>query len=86
VEDNHLANLKGILLWFEQISGMKVNFHKSELVPMNISEEEAHDLSHLFSCPLGSFPLKYLGISLHYDNLTREDIQPLVDKMLKRIA
>jgi hypothetical protein len=55
VEDNHLVNLKGILLWFEQISGMKVNFHKSELVAMNISEEEAHDLSHLFSCPLGFF-------------------------------
>jgi len=65
---------------------MKVNFHKRELVPMNISEEEAHDLSHLFSCPLGSFPIKYLGIPLHYDNLRREDIQPLVDKMLKRIA
>jgi hypothetical protein len=32
------------------------------------------------------FPLKYLGIPLHFDNLTREDIQPLVDKIMKKIA
>jgi hypothetical protein len=40
----------------------------------------------IFSCPLGEFPIKYLGVPLHYDNLRREDIQPLVDKMLKKIA
>ena len=39
-----------------------------------------------FSCPLVEFPIKYLGIPLHYDNLRKEDIQPLVDKMLKKIA
>jgi hypothetical protein len=48
VEENHLVNLKGILLWFEQISGMRVNFHKSEIIPMNLSVSEAHDLSHFF--------------------------------------
>lgn len=80
-------NLKGILLlWFEQISGMRVNFLKSELIPMNLSEIEAHEISHLFSCPLGAFPIKYLGIPLSYEKLRREDIQPLVDKMLKKIA
>ena len=34
----------------------------------------------------GSFPIKYLGIPLHYDKLRREDIQPLIDKIMKRIA
>jgi hypothetical protein len=47
---------------------------------------EAHRLAHLFSCPLGSFPIKYLGVLLHYDNLSREDIQPLVNKILKKIS
>jgi hypothetical protein len=65
---------------------MRVNFHKSEIIVMNLSNEAAHDISHLFACPLGNFPLKYLGVPLHYENLRREDIQPLVDKMLKRIA
>ena len=35
---------------------------------------------------VGAFPLKYLGVPLHYDKLSREDLQPLVDKLLLRIA
>lgn len=83
--DNHLRNLKGILAWFEQISGMRINFHKSEFIPMNLEEEESHRTAHIFCCPVGNFPIKYLGIPLHHDKLRREDIQPLVDKILKRI-
>jgi hypothetical protein len=37
-------------------------------------------------CVVGSFPIKYLGIPLHYEKLRREDLQPLIDKILKRIA
>lgn len=48
---------------FEQLSVMRVNFHKSEIIAMNVSEETAHDISHIFACPLGNFPIKYLGIS-----------------------
>lgn len=40
----------------------------------------------IFGCPEGTFPIKYLGIPLHHQKLRREDLQPLVDKILKRIA
>lgn len=54
---------------------MKVNFHRSEIIPMNVSIEVAHDVSHIFNyCPLGSLPIKYLGVPLHYAKLRREDI------------
>lgn len=79
-------NLKQVLTCFEQVSGMRINYHKSELVPVGLSEEEALNFSEVFHCPIGSFPIKYLGIPLHYDKLRREDIQPLIDKILKRIA
>lgn len=85
-KDNHIKNLKCILMWFEQVSGMRINFHTSELVPLNLDPERAHSLAHILCCPLGKFPMKYLGIPLHFDNLSREDIQPLVDKLLKKIA
>ena len=29
---------------------------------------------------------KYLGVPLHYAKLRREDIQPVVDKILKQVA
>jgi hypothetical protein len=36
--------------------------------------------------PCGFFPHKYLGVPLHYDKLRREDIQPLVDNILKWVG
>ena len=40
----------------------------------------------ILECTEGTFPIKYLGIPLHYDKLRREDIQPLIDKIIKRMA
>ena len=85
-ETSHLRYLKCCLGLFEQLSGIRINFHKSELILINLESEEAHIISHLFGCPLGSFPMKYLGVPLHFDKLKREDIQPLVDKFLKKLA
>jgi hypothetical protein len=61
----HVANLKYILMWYEQLFGMRIKFHKSEFIPMNIDLDCIHEVSHLFSCPVGNFPIKYLGIPLH---------------------
>jgi hypothetical protein len=82
----HLRNLKSVLAIFEQISGMRINFHKSELVPLNLDPDETHDIAHIFSCPVGTFPIRYLGVPLHFKKLRREDIQPLVDKILQKIS
>jgi hypothetical protein len=68
-------------MWFEQISGMRVNFHKSELLTLNLDEVEIKRAANIFSYPIGSFPIKFLGVPLHFENLTREDLQPLVDKL-----
>ena len=38
-ETNHIVSLKHVIMWFEQISGMRVNLHKSELIPMNFDAE-----------------------------------------------
>ena len=65
-DEQHLRNLKGCLMWFEQLSGMRINFHKSEMIPLNLSSVEVHKISHIFGCPVGSFPIKYLGVPLHY--------------------
>jgi hypothetical protein len=86
VEDYHLKNLKCCLVWFECLSGMRINYHKSEIVPINVSSKECIKIARFFSCPLGDFPIKYLGVPLRYEKLRREDIQPLVDKILKKIV
>lgn len=64
---------------------MKINFHKSDLITINMDEDIARVCAQIFSCNLGSFPIKYLGVPLHYDNLRREDLQPLIDIIIKGI-
>jgi hypothetical protein len=39
-----LRNLKGVLMLFEQVSGMRINFHKSEVIPLNLKEEVVHEI------------------------------------------
>jgi hypothetical protein len=86
-EEAYARNLKWILTCFEMMSGMRINYHKSELVLVCVLEmEEMQIYSDIFGCPVGDFPIKYLGIPLHYQKLRREDLQPLIDKIIKRIA
>jgi hypothetical protein len=79
-------NLKWILTCFEQIFGMRINFHKSELIPINIDAEELQPFIDIFQCEVGSFLVKYLGIPLHFHKLRREDLQPLIESLLRRIT
>jgi hypothetical protein len=58
-DELYLRNLKSSLIWFENLSGMRINYHKSKLIPLNMHEEQVHRASHIFGCPVGSFPLKY---------------------------
>ena len=44
---------------------MKINFHKSDLMTINIDEEVANDFAQIFCCKKGGFPIKYLGVPLH---------------------
>lgn len=81
-----VMNLKWLLSCFEQISGMRINFHKCELVPINVDMDEAQLVAQSLCCKLGSFPIKYLGVPLHHSKLRREDLQPIVDALLKRAA
>lgn len=65
---------------------MRINYKKSELIPINIENDEFVIFLDLLGCSGGKFPIKYLGIPLHYDKLRKEDIQPLIDKIMKRIV
>jgi hypothetical protein len=69
VDNTHLKNLKSTLAIFEQISGMRMNLHKSELIPLNLDQDQIHEVVHLFSFPIGSFPIKYLCVPLHHEKL-----------------
>jgi hypothetical protein len=40
----HIFNLRLLFTWFEAISGLKINFNKSEMVPVGNVPYSAYDL------------------------------------------
>jgi len=75
-----------LLVCFEQMSGMKISYDKSDLFTIGLEEDRANDFAKVFCCKKSNFPIKYLGVPLHFTKLTRNDLQPVTDKIIKRIA
>jgi hypothetical protein len=51
------SHFKWLLICFEKLSGMKINYHKSDLTSINLDEEESQSYSMIFL-------LQAMGISL----------------------
>jgi hypothetical protein len=77
-------NLKLILPAFEQFSGLKINFHKSELFCFGEAKDDTNLYADLFGCGLGSFPISYLGILIHYRRLTLAKWKIVEERLQKR--
>lgn len=59
-----VEHLKFLLLAFESTSRLKINFNKSALVPINISNELVSNLANQLGYQLSSLPITYLGVPL----------------------
>jgi hypothetical protein len=66
-------NTKLLLTLFEQMSGLKINFHKSELFCYGSTKEYDLHYSLIFGCGIGSMPFKYLGIPMTHRRLRNSD-------------
>ncbi|GKV32111.1 hypothetical protein SLEP1_g40740 [Rubroshorea leprosula] len=60
-EDNLWA-VKCILRTFEIVSGLKINYRKSQLMGIHADTNWLKKMGFLLNCQLGSMPFKYLGI------------------------
>jgi hypothetical protein len=61
-DSGQLAILKEALKDFLFSSGLSINYHKSCMLPVNISDEELNRLAVDFGCIVGYFPFTYLGL------------------------
>ena len=78
--------LKSILHSFSVSTGLKVNYNKSMMVPINISPEKFNHLASTFGCSKGSLPFTYLGLPLGITKPRVDDFLPLVSKCERRLA
>ena len=79
-------NMKLVLCLFEQLSGLKINFNKSELFCFGRAKEEQETYKQLFRCELGSLPFTYLGIPIHHRKLTNKEWKCIEDRFEKKLS
>jgi hypothetical protein len=60
---DHLRFLHALFLYFEDVSDLKINLAKSELVAMG-NVENVVGLAGILGCSVSFLPLKYLGLPL----------------------
>jgi len=80
-----ITNLKFLLFCYEEVSGMKINYNKSEVFALGINEVEAEGIAKVFNCKLGHFPMKYLGLPISFKRLSKEDLSFSANKVEKRL-
>lgn len=63
-DTRQLFFLRSLLNTFSLCTGLKVNFSKTMMVPINMSNERLNVLSRTYGCATGSLPFTYLGLPL----------------------
>jgi hypothetical protein len=53
-----IRNLKLILYCFEWLSGLKINYHKSEVSVFGVAQKKKESLANMLNCVLGEFSIK----------------------------
>jgi hypothetical protein len=65
-----LLVLKALLNTFADSTGLRVNYSKSSMFPINIPEDKLQHMTTTFQCQAGNFPFTYLGLPLSTSNPT----------------
>jgi hypothetical protein len=56
--------MHAVLYLFMVMSGLKVNFHKSELLGVNVSRSWLLDAAVVLNCKVYTLPIVYLGLTV----------------------
>jgi hypothetical protein len=54
-------NFKWILTCFIELSGIRINYHKSDLIGINLDSSEISPFLEIFQCVEGHISIKYLA-------------------------
>ena len=74
-----------ILIWFEVVSGLKINLGKSELVLVGMVDN-LDLLLIVLGCKQGTLPMKYLGLPLGAKFKDKAIWNPILEKIERRLA
>ena len=85
VDPMQITSLRAILARFEEVSGLRINFGKFELVPIGVLHN-MDVLVGMLGCRQSSLPLRYLGLPLGAKFKKLSVWNPILEKMERRLA
>jgi hypothetical protein len=87
LEDNveKARNVKLMLYMYVQMTSLKINFEKSEIVLISGDNNVALSYSQIFKCKIGLFPIKYLGVPISPSRLHVIDWARVEDTSAKKL-
>ena len=68
-----------LLLNFQAVTGLKVNVHKSEMVPIG-EVDDVHALAEILGCRVGELPMSYLSMPLGVSHNSPSIWNPILEK------
>ncbi|GKD51406.1 putative RNA-directed DNA polymerase [Tanacetum coccineum] len=83
---SNAMNLSRILTCFHLSSGLKVNFNKSKLYGIGVSNVELNSLASTIGCLASQFPCIYLGLPIGANMSRCNHWSPLVERFHKRLS
>ena len=80
-----ILHIRLLLLSFQAVIGLKVNVHKSEMVPIG-EVVDVHALAEILGYRVGTFPMSYLGMLLGASHNSPSIWNPILEKIEWKLA
>ncbi|XP_073355220.1 uncharacterized protein [Aegilops tauschii subsp. strangulata] len=78
--------IRQILQAFGQATGLQVNFSKSKAIPIHPELFDVDDIIQPLGAARAALPCCFLGLPLSLRKVRKAELQPLLDKILARLA
>ena len=80
-----ILHIRLLLLSFQAVTGLKVNVHKSEMVPIG-EVDDMHALAEILGCRVGKLPMSYLGMPLGVSHNFPSIWNPILEKFEQHLV
>lgn len=84
-DEGSVYGIKRILQCFQLLSGLKINFSKSQLFGFHTTTSRLTNSAGVLGCQVGSLPFKYLGAMIGSSPHSISFWTPLIDKLRRKL-
>lgn len=82
----NIVSLKFLLFCFEEMSGVKINYQKSEVFGVGLEEGELDEFADMLNCQKGEMPIVYLGLPVSTEKIGKRELFFVGQQMEKRLG